>query len=220
MRRHDETGDPGRPRLRPAARRSASRSPIAGAIRPRLILGTVAVVVALVLAGGSLAAYAKYRSVWDGINRVDVQGDLGPKRPPVDPKAQNILVIGSDTRSGVNGHIGGRNDIGGARSDTIMLLHVAPGAHQIAVLSIPRDSVVPILSCTAEDGTTGQTAQPSQRDRADQRHVRLRRAGLPVEDHRADHRHPHQRLRRAHVHRLREGHRRPARRDRMPAAGG
>ena len=42
-----------------------------------------------------------------------------------------------------------------------MVLHIAPGAHQIAVISIPRDSVVPILSCTAEDGTSGQTAQPS-----------------------------------------------------------
>ena len=42
-----------------------------------------------------------------------------------------------------------------------MVLHVAPGAHQIVVMSIPRDSVVPILSCTAEDGTSGQTAQPA-----------------------------------------------------------
>jgi LCP family protein required for cell wall assembly len=127
-----------------------------------LILGSVAVVVALALAGGSLAAYAKYRSVWDGITRVNVQSDLGTKRPPVDPKAQNILVIGSDSRSGINGAIGGRSNIAGARSDTVMLLHVAPGAHQIAVISIPRDSVVPILSCTAEGGTPGQTAQPSQ----------------------------------------------------------
>ncbi len=116
---------------------------------------------ALVLAGGSLVAYAKYRSVWDGIQRVDVQGDLGSKRPPADPNAQNILIIGSDSRSGINGRIGGTSDVAGARSDTIMLLHVAPGAHQIAVISIPRDSVVPILSCTAEDGTAGQTAQPS-----------------------------------------------------------
>jgi LCP family protein required for cell wall assembly len=127
-----------------------------------LILGSVAVVVALALAGGSLAAYAKYRAVWDGINRVNVQSDLGTKRPPADPKAQNILVLGSDSRSGVNGAIGGTSNIAGARSDSVMVLHVAPGAHQIAVMSIPRDSVVPILGCTAENGTPGQTAQPSQ----------------------------------------------------------
>jgi LCP family protein required for cell wall assembly len=41
------------------------------------------------------------------------------------------------------------------------VLHIAPGAHQVIVLSIPRDSVVPVLSCTPEDGTAGQTAQPA-----------------------------------------------------------
>ena len=161
-RRHDESGDSG------AQQRSAQSGPQArsrGLLRNRkpstLILGSVAVFLAVVLAGGSLAAYAKYRSVWDGISRIDVSADLNTKRPPVDPNAQNILLIGSDTRVGVNGAIGGTGDIGGARSDTIMVLHVAPGAHQVAVLSIPRDSVVPILSCAPEDGTAGQTAQPS-----------------------------------------------------------
>jgi LCP family protein required for cell wall assembly len=113
------------------------------------------------MVGGSLVVYAKYRSVWDGINRVDVNPDLAGKRPPLDPHALNILVLGSDTRSGVNGRIGGRVGITGQRSDTVMLLHVAPGAHQIAVMSIPRDSVVPILSCAREAGDSGQTAQPA-----------------------------------------------------------
>jgi LCP family protein required for cell wall assembly len=161
-RRHDESGDQGwsQPAAR-TGRQPRSRGPRRKRNPSTLILGSIAVLVAVVLAGGSLAAYAKYRSVWDGINRIDVQGDLGTNRPPADPNAQNILIIGSDTRVGINGAIGGTSNVAGARSDTIMLLHVAPGAHQIAVLSIPRDSVVPILSCTAEGGTPGQTAQPS-----------------------------------------------------------
>ncbi len=126
-----------------------------------MILGTLAVVVALALAGGSLGVYIKFRSVWDSINRIDVQGDLGQNRPPVDPNALNILLIGSDSRAGVNGRIGGTDGIEGARSDTVMVLHIAPGAHQVVVLSVPRDSVVPVLGCDAEDGTGGQTAQPS-----------------------------------------------------------
>ena len=164
MRPHDESGDEGWPQGAswvPRQPPSPSRRPRRRRNPSTLILGTLAVLVALVLAGGSLAAYAKYRAVWDGINRIDVQGDLGNHRPPVDPHAQNILVIGSDTRVGINGAIGGHTGVSGARSDTIMLLHVAPGAHQIAVISFPRDSVVPILSCTAEGGTPGQTAQPS-----------------------------------------------------------
>jgi LCP family protein required for cell wall assembly len=163
MRRHNDTGDPSWPQdsSRPA-RTPVGRGPRRRRNPSSLILATLATIVALVLAGGSLAAYAKYRSVWDGINRIDVQGDLASKaRPPLDPHAQNILLIGSDTRVGKNGSIGGRSNIEGARSDTIMVLHIAPGAHQIVVLSFPRDSVVPILNCTAEDGTTGQTAQPS-----------------------------------------------------------
>jgi LCP family protein required for cell wall assembly len=160
MRRHDKAGDPGQPGSRSRFSRQAGR-------RPRrhtsstLILGSLAVLMAVVLVGGSLAVYVKYRTAWDGINRIDVAGDLQGKRPPVDPNALNILVIGSDSRAGVNGRIGGRAGVAGQRSDTVMVLHIAPGAHQIVVLSIPRDSVVPILSCTPEDGTTGQTAQPS-----------------------------------------------------------
>jgi LCP family protein required for cell wall assembly len=128
--------------------------------RSTLVARGLAVLLAVVVAGGSLAAYAKYRSLWDGIGRVNVAGDLTGKRPPADPNAQNILVIGSDTRVGRNGKIGGNEGIGGARSDTIMVVHIAPGAHKVVVLSIPRDSVVPILNCTAEAGTSGQTAQP------------------------------------------------------------
>jgi LCP family protein required for cell wall assembly len=126
-------------------------------------MGGLAVFMAVVLTGGFLVLYSKYRAVWDGINRIDVQSDLTGKRPPLDPNALNILLIGSDTRAGVNGYIGGRSNIAGARSDTDMVLHIAPGAHQVVVLSIPRDSVVPILNCTPEGGgTAGQVAKPGQ----------------------------------------------------------
>jgi len=159
MRREDGTGDqagymsPPRYSMGPGARPQRSTS--------SKVLRTLAVLLSVVLVGGSLFAYAKYRSIWDGIKRVDVSGDLTGKRPPADPHALNILVMGSDSRKGVNGKIGGRTNIAGQRSDTIMVLHVAPGAHQIVVMSIPRDSVVPILNCTAEGGTSGQTAQPA-----------------------------------------------------------
>jgi LCP family protein required for cell wall assembly len=126
------------------------------------ILVSLAVLLAVVVGGGLLAVYLKYRSAWDGIARVDVSGDLHTaNRPPADPNAENILLIGSDTRVGVNGQIGGSAGIGGARSDTIILVHIAPGAHAIDVVSIPRDSVVPIMNCTPEGGTSGQNAQPS-----------------------------------------------------------
>jgi len=129
-----------------------------------LLVRSLAVLLAIVVAGGSLAIYLRYRAAWDGIARVDVSGDLNvAKRPPADPNAMNILLIGSDSRVGVNGEIGGTGGadaIEGARSDTVIVVHIAPGAHEVDVLSFPRDSVVPILNCTPEGGTSGQTAEP------------------------------------------------------------
>jgi LCP family protein required for cell wall assembly len=127
-----------------------------------LVLAALAILVAVVFSGGSIFAYMKYRSAWDGIRRIDVSADLKGKLPPIDPNAINLLLIGSDGRSGENGRIGGSAGISGARSDTVMVLHIAPGARQVDVLSFPRDSVVPILNCAPEAGTSGQTAQPGQ----------------------------------------------------------
>jgi LCP family protein required for cell wall assembly len=126
-------------------------------LRMRL-LGGVAVALAIGLVAVSLTAYLKYRSVWDSIQRVQVSG-LGD-RPPQFTTAMNILLIGSDSRSGANQGFGA--GISGQRSDTIIVLHLAPGGHSAIVLSIPRDSVVPVLSCPPEAGTPGQAAQPGQ----------------------------------------------------------
>ncbi len=132
--------------------------------RSRLMLasGIMAAVVALTLVGGSLYAYAKYRSVWDSIKRVDVSSDINgiKNEPPADPNAVNILLIGSDSRKGVNGKIGGQDQ--GQRSDTVMVLHIAPGAGRATVLSFPRDSVVPVYGCTAEKGSPGQNEDLEQ----------------------------------------------------------
>jgi LCP family protein required for cell wall assembly len=121
----------------------------------RRITAWVAVGLVAVLVVGALGAYVKYRSVWDSIKRVDVSGLIG-KQPPKYNNAENILLIGSDTRIGKNGNIGGAT--GCNCSDTLMLLHISPGHHEATVVSIPRETMVPILQCAASDGTPGQTA--------------------------------------------------------------
>jgi LCP family protein required for cell wall assembly len=142
-----------------AQARAAAR---AGRIRS-IAFRSVAVGVAVILTGGILTAYAAFRHIrheWDAIKRVDVRRDLSYQpRPPTDQNAMNILLIGSDSRAGANKKFGA--DIVGQRSDTIMVLHIAPGARQLVVLSFPRDSVVPILACAPENGSPGQTAQPA-----------------------------------------------------------
>jgi LCP family protein required for cell wall assembly len=112
------------------------------------------------LTGTTLAAYVSFQHEWNRVKRIDVRRDLSyHPRPPADPNAMNILLIGSDSRAGVNKKFGAY--VAGQRSDTVMILHIAPGAHQLVVLSFPRDSVVPILKCAPENGALGQTAQPA-----------------------------------------------------------
>jgi LCP family protein required for cell wall assembly len=141
-----------RPHLRRNKRRPRRHS------RITIVLVTLGVVVSLVVVGGALSVYLTFRSDWDHIQRVNVLPDLSKNRPPVDPNALNILLIGSDSRAGANVKFGA--EVVGQRSDTVMVLHISPGAHQVEVLSFPRDSMVPILGCAAENGSPGQLASP------------------------------------------------------------
>jgi LCP family protein required for cell wall assembly len=139
-----------------------------GGRRPRYSLGQRAaawtsVAVVAVLVAGALVAYAKYRSYWDSIQRVDVAGLVG-RQPPKLNNAENILLIGSDTRVHQRGIGGSQGLIPGQRSDTLMLLHISPGHRRVTVVSIPRETMVPVLSCAASDGTTGQQAAPGEEE--------------------------------------------------------
>ncbi|GGQ25035.1 transcriptional regulator [Streptomyces mutabilis] len=65
--------------------------------------------------------------------------------------AQNVLVIGSDTRSGDGNARYGRND-GTERSDTTILLHLAAGRDSATAVSLPRDLMVDVPGCRHPDG--------------------------------------------------------------------
>ncbi|MBL1285784.1 LCP family protein [Streptomyces sp. For3] len=74
------------------------------------------------------------------------------ERPrPIARDAQNILLIGSDTRSGENSAYG-RDDGGSQRSDTTILLHLAADRGSATAVSIPRDLMAEIPSCHTDDG--------------------------------------------------------------------
>ena len=126
-------------------------------------LAGIAIVAMVGVVGTSLVAYAKYRSVLGSIHRENVTAAMLGHRPPY-TAGLNILVIGSDSRAGLGSKFGA--DVLGARSDTSMLLHIAPGHTRADIISFPRDSMVPILSCSNDGlGHTGQTAQAGQLER-------------------------------------------------------
>ncbi|MET9910127.1 LCP family protein [Streptomyces sp. NPDC006476] len=71
--------------------------------------------------------------------------------------AQNILVIGSDSRSGDGNARYGR-DSGTERSDTTILLHLSAGRHTVTAVSLPRDLMVGVPACLRPDGTRSEPA--------------------------------------------------------------
>ncbi|MBT2401048.1 LCP family protein [Streptomyces sp. ISL-100] len=75
------------------------------------------------------------------------------ERPtPIARDARNILLIGSDTRSG-KGNSKYGPDKGTQRSDTTILLHLAGDRKSATAVSLPRDLMVDIPSCRKPDGT-------------------------------------------------------------------
>ncbi len=129
----------------------------------RALLGGAAIIAMFAVVATSLAAYAKYRGVVGSIHRENVTAAMLGKRPP-DTAGLNILIIGSDSRQGLGRKFG--TDVLGSRSDTSMLLHIAPGHTRADIISFPRDSMVPVLACSNDgQGHTGQSAQPGEVER-------------------------------------------------------
>ncbi|MGH3323564.1 MAG: LCP family protein [Streptomyces sp.] len=120
--------------------------------RRRLRWAAGAVSVALLAGAG--VGWSLYQNL-DGNIRTDVDTaqelrQHEAERPDAAPgEAENILLLGSDSRGGGNGAYG--DDIG-ERSDTAILLHVAADRRSATGVSIPRDLMVDIPGCTARDG--------------------------------------------------------------------
>lgn len=71
-------------------------------------------------------------------------------RPVKASEALNVLLVGSDTRQGEgNAKYGpqqAKTDMG-ARSDTIVLLHLSADGESVSAVSLPRDSIVKLPAC-------------------------------------------------------------------------
>ncbi len=110
--------------------------------------------------GGFSAAYARLQgnvSVADVSDLVGAAPEAATTPDPNDPlagKDVTILLLGSDERDGENGVIGGEAE--GMRSDTAIVVHLSADRSRAELVSIPRDSIVDIPSCTMSDGSTSR----------------------------------------------------------------
>lgn len=122
--------------------------------KKKILIWTAAGVAAVVLValGG---AYAVYRHLNGNIHQVNISGELGTQPVDTHPQAENIMIIGSDTR---NHEKGFGQDLSTDQSDTLMIMHIAADRKWVDVMSIPRDSWVNIPSCKMGNG---QTSSPT-----------------------------------------------------------
>lgn len=138
-------------------------------VRPRRthpVARSLAVALVFVLAFATSVVGLTWGRVKGNIDTQEIDDLLVASRPtqsgtppPTDinkGRALNLLVIGSDSREGENDvdGAGATGTTSGMRSDTTMLVHISADRSRVAVVSIPRDTLVDIPGCTLRDGTT------------------------------------------------------------------
>ncbi|MFF0479451.1 LCP family protein [Streptomyces sp. NPDC004284] len=133
-----------------------------GTSRKKKVLLWTGGTMAFVLVGGAAGAYALYNKLNNNLDVVDVVGKK-TNAGFAKGKAFNILVIGTDKRTGEgNGGYGDKNSPGHA--DTTILFHVSKDRTNATALSIPRDMKTDIPECqTRAAGGTIKTI-PGQTD--------------------------------------------------------
>jgi LCP family protein required for cell wall assembly len=110
-------------------------------MRPRRIMAIIALVIVVVL----VITGVMYFYLNSKLTRANVLVDYAGR--PAASDGQNWLITGSDSRQGLTRkqerQLATGRGIGGHRSDTVLLLHI-PSSGRAVLVSLPRDSYVPI----------------------------------------------------------------------------
>ncbi|MFJ7293789.1 LCP family protein [Streptomyces collinus] len=150
----DETSSPRRRPTAPAdaAASRRGRRPVPKKAKGKKVLMWTGGSLAFVLIAASGAAYLYYEHLNGNITSVsdDGAGTGGFSKD----RAINILLIGTDKRTGKGNEGYGDKDSAG-HADTTLVLHVSKDRTNATVLSIPRDLITDIPDCptTQEDGS-------------------------------------------------------------------
>ncbi len=146
----------GNPQAGPAGRHLGSG-------RKNAALRYLALTLAVVLLGGFVFVFVQVMRlqgniVTEPLNLNTDQADALPVDMSRDPL--QILVLGTDTRTGQDAQVGGEDlSAGSGNSDAMMLMHLSADRERVSVISFPRDLLVPIPECF--DPKTG-TEHPAQ----------------------------------------------------------
>lgn len=140
----------------------------AGEVKPQrrwpTIITAAASALVLVITVAGFAYTTTLNNLQGNITSVDVAEQLGSDTSTAAPivneegnySAMNILLMGSDTRQGKqNRGYGHADELGGQRSDTTILLHVAADRKSAIAVSIPRDTWITLPQCKNGGKTVG-----------------------------------------------------------------
>ncbi|MFV2196122.1 LCP family protein [Nocardiopsis sp. LOL_012] len=106
----------------------------------------------------SLGGYGWYQGIVGNITTTQVDTDAWDR--PVDVEGViNLLVLGSDVRSGENAAYG---DAEGERPDVMLIASVNVDSGSATLVNLPRDLVVDLPACEAVEGYEGMAAQAAQ----------------------------------------------------------
>jgi LCP family protein required for cell wall assembly len=126
-------------------------------------LGITAIVLAVVVLAASGIVYTRYLHYNHNLTRAT--GVIKPGGAVASGGAQNVLLVGSDSRSGAGDAFAqapkGQEQVIGQRSDTVILAHIAKGNKKATLVSLPRDSWVTIPAYTDPKGV----AHPAHEDK-------------------------------------------------------
>ena len=119
------------------------------------MLRRVALAVCLSLLAVSVLGYGVYRYYDGKLNVISIHspGQHGASSS----RSENYLLVGSDTRNIAGGQNfqaqrGSADFVTGARSDTVMLVHIPAGRAKATIVSFPRDSYVTIPAYSTPSG--------------------------------------------------------------------
>ena len=147
-----------KPRPRPVARHGRLRR---GGIA-RAIVGLVAGALAVVLvASVSVAAIAVSQLTGDvtsnTVHLAHIDGATAPPGVDAIQGGVNMLIVGTDTRTGQSG-FQDRQDLAGSsgagNNDVTILVHIAQDHQSALIVSFPRDLMIPVPACPNPKGGT------------------------------------------------------------------
>lgn len=106
--------------------------------RTKRVLVAVAVALIVLVGAAGVGGWLYVRSVDNKVDRVNVAALAEQKQTPegIPSGAMNILLLGSDSRD--------PDSTADSRTDTIMVVHVSADHKKVQLISIPRDTWLPV----------------------------------------------------------------------------